>query len=99
MTPSVHVFWDNSNIFVPARFMASKRDGVYAEPLLRIHFGNLYRLAHAGRPVRSAVCIGSASTVAPALWNHVPPGVKVEIYERGRRTGTEQGVDQCLQVH
>ncbi len=46
------------------------------------------------------VCVGSVPLELRAVWERLQlTGVSVELYERGRSSGTEQGVDQCLQVH
>lgn len=96
-TDSVHIFWDNSNIFIPAQSVSADKDGAYAVSRLRIHFENLFRLAHAGRRVASAKCVGSG---APAVWQRLSAlGLSSEFFERGGASGREQGVDQCLQVH
>src|SRR5579864_2547873 len=96
----VRLFWDNSNIFIPAQPIAARVDGLYADRRLRIHFENLFKLAHAGRPVDSAVCVGSRSVVSPGIVHRLGlPNLSLEFYERGLATRKEQGVDQCLQVH
>lgn len=98
--PDVHIFWDNSNIFVPAQRLAGRRDGVLQQQNVRIQFDNLYDLARAGRPVTSAICVGSVPPELEAVWARLRAvGVEVELYERGAASGQEQGVDQCLQVH
>jgi hypothetical protein len=98
--PKVHIFWDNSNVFVPAQYVASRRDGLYAAPRLRIHFDNLLRLAHAGRHVASAVCVGSGQATTSRVMQRLRTlGVSVRLYERGQYSRREQGVDECLQVH
>jgi hypothetical protein len=98
--PDVHIFWDNSNIFVPAGFAARSRDGTLQQSRVRIQFDNLYSLARGGRQVASAICVGSVPPELDAVWARLRAvGVEVELYERGAGTGTEQGVDQCLQVH
>jgi hypothetical protein len=100
MSTAVHLFWDNSNIFVPAKYAAEKREGVHAFHAVRLQFDNLYRLAHAGRPVAEAVCVGSVPPDQEHVWQRLEAtGVKVELFERGSGSGREQGVDQCLQVH
>jgi hypothetical protein len=100
MTTPVHLFWDNSNIFVPAKYVAERREGAHAFQGARLQFDNLYRLAHAGRPVAEAVCVGSVPPDQEHLWRRLEEiGVKVELFERGSGSGREQGVDQCLQVH
>jgi hypothetical protein len=96
---TVRICWDNSNIFIPAQSIAARRDGPYADRRLRIHFENLFRLAHAGRQVDSGVFVGSRSAVPPAILQRlVLPRLSVEFYERGLASRKEQGVDQCLQV-
>jgi hypothetical protein len=66
----------------------------------RPHFGNLFALARAGRLVTSGVCVGSVPPELQAVWARLrATGIAVELYERGKASGKEQGVDQCLQVH
>lgn len=51
MPDKVHIFWDNSNIFIPARFVATKREKGFADTAVRIQFDNLVKL-----PARVASC-------------------------------------------
>jgi hypothetical protein len=98
--PDVHIFWDNSNIFIPARYVAARREGTLQEERVRIQFDHLYDLARAGRNVGSAICVGSVPPELDAVWGRLRRvGVDVELYERGEESRREQGVDQCLQVH
>src|SRR5262249_47047733 len=84
----------------PARYVASHREGLYAEQALRIHFGNLLDLATARRQIGDAICVGSVPPSLGQVWDRVRNlGVRVELYERGVASRREQGVDQCLQVH
>jgi len=100
MAESVFLFWDNSNIFIPAQYVANRREGYQVENSIRIEFENLYRLAVAGRPTERAFCVGSIPPELKAVWDKIRrTGVQLELYERGKDTGKEQGVDQCLQVH
>jgi len=100
MAESVLIFWDNSNIFIPAKYVANRREGTTAEFDIRIQFDNLLSLARAGRQVTSGICVGSVPPELEHVWKRLrDTGVTVELYERGQGTGTEQGVDQCLQVH
>jgi len=100
MASDVLIFWDNSNIFIPARYAAKRKDGVSAEPEIRIQFDNLFNLARAGRKVKRGICVGSVPPELEHVWTKLrATGVSVELYERGQGTGTEQGVDQCRQVH
>lgn len=96
----IHIFWDNSNIFIPAKYAANRREGWNTERDIRIHFENLLKLAVANRKMLSGVCVGSVPPELEAVWQRLrDTGIQVELYERGKGSGTEQGTDQCLQVH
>jgi hypothetical protein len=100
MADRVCIFWDNSNIFIPARYLANRREGWSAERDVRIHFDNMFSLARAGREIEAAVCVGSVPPELEAVWDRLErAGVEVELFERGAGSGCEQGIDQCLQVH
>jgi hypothetical protein len=96
----VSIFWDNSNIFVPAQDVARGKDGATVGRDLRIEFNHLYDLACAGRKVVAGVCVGSQPPELQKLWERLRSvGVELELYERGEESGREQAVDQALQVH
>lgn len=96
----VSIFWDNSNIFVPAIDVAKERDGAIVGSALRIHFNNLFELARAGRRVVGGFCVGTTSQRNARLEERLSGvGVELEFFERGRDSGGEQAVDQALQVH
>jgi hypothetical protein len=98
--PRAFIFWDNSNVFIPARYVAQRREGGFADRNIRIQFDNLLQLARAGRNAGAGVCVGSVPPELQGLWERLRAiGVTVELYERGKESGREQGVDQCLQVH
>jgi len=99
--PSVLLFVDNSNIFISARSEAERREGRSARDLIRLHFDRLLQLALAGRPLARAFVVGSIPPEQRTVWNSLEAatGVKPELYERGKMSGGEQGLDQCLQVH
>jgi len=100
MKPQVHIFWDNSNIFIGAKSVAQEREHWSTDKTIRINFETLYKLAAADRTVVSAVCIGSVPPELETVWDRIEKmGVTVECLERGRASGKEQGVDQSLQVH
>jgi hypothetical protein len=100
VAPPVCLFWDNSNIYIGAKRAASTREGVLATAPLRIHFDHLYKIATVGRKVARAYCVGSVPPELDAVWGRVKAdtGVVPELYERGKDSGKEQGLDQCLQV-
>lgn len=96
----VCIFWDNSNIYVPAQDIAKARDGATVGRDLRIQFDAVYELARAGRKVVAGVCVGSLPPELNDLWTRLESvGVELELFERGEESGREQAVDQALQVH
>ena len=93
------IYWDNSNIFITAREVASEREGGDARARVRIHFRNLLKLAQRGRPIRKAVAVGSIPPELRHVWNRLEnEGVTVHLLERGAMEGGEQGVDRALQT-
>jgi hypothetical protein len=96
----VSIFWDCSNTFYPAREVARDREGPIVARDVRLQFDAVFELARAGRPVVSGMCVGSTSFGNPRVEAKLRSvGIDVEFYERGNQTGTEQAVDQALQVH
>ena len=97
--PGVLVFIDYSNIFIPSKEIAQKRERGFAQQNVRIHFENLLRLAVAGRRSLGGYFVGSALPPIKGVWERArAAGLKVELFERGRGSNTEQAVDQALQV-
>lgn len=95
----VFIYWDNSNIFISAKEIATEREGEDARPRVRIHFRNLLDLARADRPVHHAVAVGSVPPELRYVWNRLEnEGVDVRLLERGALHGREEGVDQLLQT-
>lgn len=99
MTNQVHIIWDNSNIFHSGQRVCGKNEPMH-EPSFRIYFKNLIDLAADNRPVEQVFCVGSVPPPTDAIWEHIRriTGRAPETYERGSATGTEQAVDQALQV-
>src|SRR2546422_3610537 len=86
----VCIFWDNSNIFIPARYLANKREGWSAGRDVRIHFDNMFSLARAGREIESAFCVGSVPPELEAVWARLERvGVQVELFERSEEHTSE----------
>lgn len=100
MAARVYVFWDNSNIFIPAQEVAARREGPIAASTVRLHFEHLYRLAVMGRTVANAFCVGSVPPDLGKVWKRLKTdtGANIELFERGQESGTEQAIDQALQV-
>lgn len=99
--PRVHLFIDNSNIFISAKDEAEKREGRPARAQVRLQFEHLVELAVASRDLGNVCVVGSIPPEQKAVWDRLEraAGIKPELYERGGVTGGEQGLDQCLQVH
>ncbi len=97
----VFVYWDNSNIFHEAQRLAEKyREGPDARYRVRIHFENVLRLAHAGRPLEKALATGSVPPEMQQLWNRLEgSGIKVDLFDRGApERGEQQVPDRRLQL-
>lgn len=95
----VFIFWDNSNIFIGAKDIASEREGFKSRNLIRISFPALLDLCKAGREVAQAIAVGSIPPEIRHVWNRMEgAGVEVQLFERGYESHKEQGVDAVLQV-
>lgn len=101
MSASIYLFWDNSNVFISAKTVAEKMEGITVRESIRISFENLFKLALAGRSLGKAFVVGSIPPELKDVWDEIErrTGIKPELYERGKESGREQGLDQCLQVH
>ncbi|KWT89413.1 NYN domain-containing protein [Candidatus Magnetominusculus xianensis] len=100
MEKKVFIFWDNSNIFISGRTVASEKEGEDASYQLRLQFNNILELASAGRDIECAIAVGSVPPELRHVWNKMEQsGIKVELHERGLDSNKEQAVDQALQVH
>ena len=98
---NVFIYWDNSNNFHEAqRFAESSNDGPDARYRVRINFDNMYRLAHADRPVKHAVAAGSVPPEMRQLWNRMENlGVDVNLFDRGDpQRGEQEMPDRVLQL-
>lgn len=95
----VFIYWDNSNIFISAQYVAAELDGETVHGRVRVHFANLLTLACAEREIERAVAVGSVPPPLRQVWNRLEnEGVTVHLQERGALQGREIGVDQELQV-
>lgn len=94
----VHIFWDNSNIFIGAQTAFQAVRGRSSN--IRVDFSNLAKLAIAGRQLSKGYCVGSIPPEVREVWRQlrVRTGIQPELYERGAETGREQALDQALQV-
>lgn len=98
---NVFIYWDHSNIFIEAQRLAEERE---TEPdaryRVRVTFDNLFRLAHADRPVGRAYAAGSVPPELRQLWNRLENnGVSVYLFDRGSTECGEQEIpDRVLQL-
>lgn len=102
MPQDIYVFWDNSNVFIPAQDVASAREPGFSfdRRALQIHFENLMTLVRCGRRLAYGIAVGSLPGDMRSVWEKLKEaGLAVELFERGSASNTEQGCDQCLQVH
>ncbi|MBV6340071.1 NYN domain-containing protein [Candidatus Magnetobacterium casense] len=96
----VFIFWDNSNIFISGKTVASEYEGQNAYYQLRLQFSTIVELAKAGREVEYAVAVGCVPPELRHVWNKMEQeGIAIELLERGAGSNKEQAVDQALQVH
>lgn len=96
----VFIYWDNSNLFIGGQSVAEEQEGTDARFRVRIHFENMFRLAHADRKVARAVAAGSVPPEMQRLWNKMrAQGMEVTIYDRGDSHRGEQEIpDNRLQL-
>jgi len=101
LSDKAYIYWDNSNIFIPAKSAAERLEGGFARQDVRIQFGALFDLARAGRDLGCIPkSVGSIPPELQAVWEQLRGcGVDLELFERGARSGREQATDQALQVH
>ena len=97
----VFIYWDNSNIFHEAQRLAMENNsGPDARYRVRIDFANMFRLAHADRPVERAIAAGSVPPEMRQLWNRLEnQGIEVRLFNRVRADSGEQQIpDTVLQL-
>jgi hypothetical protein len=99
----VHIFWDNSNLFISAQDACDDRKGGGKEPGhrldVRLHFDHVLQFAAAGREIEKATAAGSVPPGLVALWDGLARrGVQVDLQERGADSGKEQAVDEVLKL-
>ena len=97
---NVHVFIDNSNIWIMARMISEKRDGLLAAKDFRLHLPNLKMLAGCNRPSAKFMVFSSRATYKnKQLWVSDNDDSLTETnFERGMFSGTEQAVDDAIQL-
>lgn len=67
----VYIYWDNSNIFIAAQYVAEEREGSEAKFQMRINIQNLKKLATVNRPLQRAIAVGSIPPEMKAVWSEI----------------------------
>lgn len=94
--PEVHVFVDNSNIWIQAQKLGShvRKFTTELDPRIRIEMGKLFEIALSERPVASFSLYGSRPPNADSLWQKVKDlGIEGKIFDKSHITGREKRVD------
>ena len=92
----LHLFIDNSNVFIEGQRVAREAFR-YDDPLVlrfRINYGGLLEYVRQGRTLEEAVLVGSRPPPNDALWNRLKSlGIEPRIFDRSFYTGKEKRVD------
>lgn len=95
----LHVFIDNSNVFIEGQRVA-RETFRYDDQLIlrfRISYGGLLDFIQQGRKLMEAVLVGSRPPQNDALWNRLKAlGIEPRIFDRSFYTGREKRVDAEL---
>ena len=92
------IYWDNSNLFIPAQDVAREKEGEYARCRVRLDFTNLMALAQSGRLVKKIRAAGSVPPSLRRLWGNLEAvGAKVKLYDRTSGGSEQQVPDYILQ--
>jgi hypothetical protein len=95
----LHLFIDNSNLYIEAQRVARQKF-FYDDELvirLRINYGALLERVRDGRTLMETVLVGSKPPESDTLWNRLKTlGIDPRIFERSVFSGKEKGVDSEL---
>ncbi len=96
----LHLFIDNSNIFIEAQRVARSKY-YYDDELvirLRINYGNLLDEVRQNRKLKETVLVGSRPPNNDSFWNKLRTfGIEPKIFDRSFYSGKEKKVDAELQ--
>lgn len=95
----LHLFIDNSNLFIEAQRIAREKF-FYDDELvvrLRISYGELLEHIRNGRTLMETVLVGSRPPQNDSLWNKLKTlGIEPRIFDRSLYSGKEKAVDAEL---
>jgi hypothetical protein len=99
---SIHVFLDNSNIFLGAQRLAGTTESHIPGPAIRVYWRNLFALVEAKRGCLSKVLAGSVPPGNEELWQYAKDfGYNTDLLRRVTREDgrhVEQAVDEMLHL-
>jgi len=95
----LHLFIDNSNLFIEAQRVA-RNSFYYDDDLvlrLRINYGDLLEIVRNNRKLMETVLVGSRPPTIDSLWNKLKTmNITPRIFDRSMYTGREKQVDAEL---
>ena len=95
----LHLFIDNSNVFIEGQRVA-RETFLYDDPLVlrfRINYGGLLDFVRQERELKETVLVGSRPPANDALWNRLKKlGIEPRVFDRSFYTGKEKRVDAEL---
>lgn len=96
----VYFFLDFSNIAISASRLAAERgDGIFSEGRVRLHCENLRAFAERGRPWGMGfAAAGLVHNQSGIKQRFDASGITMHLSERGVSTGSEQNVDERIQL-
>lgn len=94
---ALHVFWDNSNIYVGMLAAKKLKEPEVPQVAMRVDFENLVNLVHKDRETGHLVLAGSVPPECRALWQHARKhGYDAKLLKRV--DNREQAVDEVLHL-
>lgn len=100
---NVHIFWDNSNIWIGAILTAAEQDPGVPHYAIRVYWSNIYNLVLKDRIALTKEMAGSIPPEASNLWPYAEKmGFDVTLLRRvlnGDGVMREQAVDEMLHLH
>ena len=97
--PGIHIFVDDSNIWIAAKILLSKLKGYKTseDHRVRIDMGKLADVLAAGRTVEQGILYGSEPPPIDTVWNKIRErGFTVKSERRHKVTGKEKQIDTNL---
>ena len=96
--PGIHIFVDDSNIWIEAKKLHAKKFKTSEDSRVRIDMGKLADVLANGRPVQQGILYGSEPPPIDTVWKKIEEkaGWKVKSKRRDMITGKEKQIDTNL---